>query len=74
MLPPTELIPSSHKEKVFTEDLRLNDPEKHWLQLTSYDLDKIKRVYDLRVRSYSKAGDYPKLSNPLKSTVEFPLR
>ena len=73
MSAPTESSLSFCKEKVSKEDLRLVDPEKHWLQLTSYDLDKIKRIYDLRVISYSKAGDYPNHSNSLTLTVELPL-
>lgn len=63
---PSELASSFCNEYFSNEDLRLTDPQKHWLQLTGYDLDKIKRIYDLRVSLPSKAGDSPDPSNPAK--------
>jgi hypothetical protein len=32
------------------EDPRLSNPEKYWLQLSSYDLDKLLQLYDLQIK------------------------
>lgn len=42
------------------EDARLREPEKYWFQLTSYDLDKLKQLYELQARLGPNAAEFKK--------------